>query len=263
MKEKLKKEGVPFTQIANAVLNDQNLSWKAKGLFAYLYSKPEDWAFSGIRIALDSKDGKDGTYTGIKELEDAGYLVRGKTPSGRVEYCIFWSINPVNKPVRENPKQGKSLIGKIPNISNKDLIQTKNNTNIDGSLSASPSELSYSPVSQPKPGCPQTHWKNKKRVATGKKPTFAANDLLGKIRYFKELAMEIHGQDFSTLNQPSGKMLKGFKSVSKYADLKEIINWWFEGGGEYADYTPDAFISESTVNKFKAKSKKSKLDWSC
>jgi len=31
-----KKDKIPFTQVSNAVLYDNNLSFKAKGLYAYL-----------------------------------------------------------------------------------------------------------------------------------------------------------------------------------------------------------------------------------
>ena len=38
---KLVKQNVPFTMVANEVLKDPKLSFKAKGLYAYLFSKPD------------------------------------------------------------------------------------------------------------------------------------------------------------------------------------------------------------------------------
>ena len=35
-----------FTMIDNAVLNNVNLSWEARGFLAYLLSLPDDWSFS-------------------------------------------------------------------------------------------------------------------------------------------------------------------------------------------------------------------------
>lgn len=136
--------------------------------------------------------------------------------------------------------------------SNLDLDLNSNSDSNKGSTSEPSEKVSYKPVKEKKPGCPQTKWKNKKRAERGKQPKFSDNSLLRNIHYFKDQAMSIHGQDYPTLSAPSGKMMKGFKNVSKFADLKKIIDWWLEGGGEYADYTPDAFIAESTVNKFKA-----------
>lgn len=115
------KMEVPFTQVANCVLNDENLSFKAKGLFAYLYSKPDNWDFSYKRIAKDSLDGEDGVLAGLKELENAGYLLRRKLQSGKVEYEVVHS----KFPSRENPSQGKSQTGKIGTISNKEIKQER------------------------------------------------------------------------------------------------------------------------------------------
>lgn len=53
------------------LLCDPNLSAKAKGIYAYLYSKPDDWDFSVERIVRDFQDGEKALYTGVKELEDA------------------------------------------------------------------------------------------------------------------------------------------------------------------------------------------------
>jgi len=90
MKQPLKKQDIGFAQIKNEVLHDQNLSWKAKGLFAYLYSKPDDWDFSMWRIKEDSTDGKESTRIGLKELEDNGYLQRIRKNDGRMEYFISY-----------------------------------------------------------------------------------------------------------------------------------------------------------------------------
>lgn len=46
-----------FTTVPNSVLNDPRLSWKSKGLWAYIQSKPDGWDFSSERIAKDSADG--------------------------------------------------------------------------------------------------------------------------------------------------------------------------------------------------------------
>lgn len=119
MKQKLKKQEIGFAQIKNEVLQDRSLSWKAKGIFAYIYSKPENWDFAIDRISFDSQDGYDSTNTGIKELEEWGYLERIKLKTGRIEYQIRY------KPTREKAYQGKSLPGKTQGISNKEIISNK------------------------------------------------------------------------------------------------------------------------------------------
>lgn len=111
-----KKIEVPFTQVANNVLNDMRLSFKAKGLFAYLYSKPQDWQFESRRIARASTDGKKATRSAIKELEEIGLLRRIKQKDGRMTYLL--SFQPVaNVPKGHSAKRG--------HISNKDFSTNK------------------------------------------------------------------------------------------------------------------------------------------
>ena len=131
-----KKQNIPFTQVANAVLNDPTLSAKAKGLYAYLYSKPNDWDFALDRIAKDFSDGRRAIYTAILELEQAGYLQRQKLGSGKTSYYLLAKIdNRVVKPVVENSKLLKQQIAKIDSISNKEeesnkeLVGVKNEIN--------------------------------------------------------------------------------------------------------------------------------------
>jgi hypothetical protein len=119
-----KKENIPFTQIANVVLQDKNLSLAAKGLFGILFSKPEGWDFSGMRLMNESSNGRHAHYAALNELETAGYLVRKKTKEGKNIYTLLYS-QPIpenreqgKKPVPENRKYRKPVIRKTGNISN-------------------------------------------------------------------------------------------------------------------------------------------------
>ena len=75
---KLQKASVNFTQVSNVILNDKCLSAKAKGVYCYLFSKPDNWDFSSERIANEFSDGEKSIRSALKELEDAGYLERQK-----------------------------------------------------------------------------------------------------------------------------------------------------------------------------------------
>ncbi len=79
---------VPYAQIPNGVLFDPTLSWKAKGVWAYIQAKPNDWDFSSERMAGDSIDGVRATRSGIDELIEKGYLVARRLQSGRMEYSL-------------------------------------------------------------------------------------------------------------------------------------------------------------------------------
>jgi len=76
MRKKKKKTG--FTVIDNQIINDDRISFKAKGIFLYLWSKVdiEDWDFNIINISNVSTDGKDSVRSGINELEKYAYIER-------------------------------------------------------------------------------------------------------------------------------------------------------------------------------------------
>ncbi|MFP3947130.1 MAG: hypothetical protein ACLFWG_00235 [Longimicrobiales bacterium] len=71
---RLKRSLVPFAQVPHEVLNDEDLSWKAKGLFSYLAGRPPDWQVRRAHLVTVSSDGKHSLHTGICELQEAGYL---------------------------------------------------------------------------------------------------------------------------------------------------------------------------------------------
>jgi hypothetical protein len=137
-KHDFKKDGIPFTQVANTVINDPNLSAKSKGIYVYLFSKPDGWDFALDRITLSFTDGRKGLYAGIKELEDFGYLIRKKQPTGRTSYLLKTksSLLPprdsrIPEPVAPEGNLPFGLRAQKGNISNKDIIVIKNISNKD------------------------------------------------------------------------------------------------------------------------------------
>lgn len=62
-----------FTVIRKAALEDERLSWKAKGLLAYLLTKPPGWKVSTGQLSRVGPDGKDATSAAMRELVACGY----------------------------------------------------------------------------------------------------------------------------------------------------------------------------------------------
>ena len=67
-----------FVTMDKTFLEDDRLSFKAKGILAYLLSKPDNWKVIVGNLVNYSKDGKSAVYAGLKELKECGYYV--KTP---------------------------------------------------------------------------------------------------------------------------------------------------------------------------------------
>ncbi|PPA80987.1 hypothetical protein C4A75_23970 [Brevibacillus laterosporus] len=104
----IKRES-PFVQIDKIPINDERLSWKAKGLLVYLISKPDDWTIIISDLVNKAKDGRDSVYAGLKELEQTGYLsrVRERDSNGKflpMEYRIYETPQITEiEPLPENP----------------------------------------------------------------------------------------------------------------------------------------------------------------
>jgi len=67
-----------FVILQKTVLQDENLSWKAKGLHCYLMQLPSDWQINVADLSNRSKDGRDATSSALSELQKAGYVKRTK-----------------------------------------------------------------------------------------------------------------------------------------------------------------------------------------
>lgn len=96
-----------YTIINNYIAKDKNLSWKAKGIWMYAFSRPDDWEFHLNDLLNQSTDGRESVRTGIKELEENGYLHRvQKRDKGQFSNAdlIFYET-PLKKslPNSENP----------------------------------------------------------------------------------------------------------------------------------------------------------------
>ena len=84
-----------YSVISNRPFNQNNLSWKAKGILAYLLTLPDNWEVKIAHLKSVSADGRDATANGIKELEQAGYIQKEKyREKGRIQYRYTISENP-------------------------------------------------------------------------------------------------------------------------------------------------------------------------
>ena len=92
-----------YSVVHNELIEDERLSWKARGLLIYLLSKPDHWRTSTAHLASVSPEGIHAVRTGLQELERAGYVKRLKkqNPSGQwaTQTVVFDQRQPVDKDV--------------------------------------------------------------------------------------------------------------------------------------------------------------------
>ena len=143
---KAKHKGNPFTIIENSTLEDDRLTWEAKGLLCHLLGKPDDWTVRISDLAKRSPDKKTRVHRAIKCLHDCGYVerIKLKTTAGTMagtEYIVHESPvsprcektecreNAMSEPprpekteARENRDSQKPSVGKNAPLVNKDHI---------------------------------------------------------------------------------------------------------------------------------------------
>ena len=109
-------------------LRDPRLSWKAKGIAAYLLSKPPGWQIWTGDLIRRSTDGYAAVLAGLKELEAYGYLKRERSNDarGRLQWRktlsampeTMWddtATNPLSVPP-ETPSTG------LPSMENRGMV---------------------------------------------------------------------------------------------------------------------------------------------
>ena len=142
-----------YTVIHNQFLRRKDLSWKAKGILAYILSLPDDWNINLEEVMQHATEGKSAFRSGWKELRDAGYVKRQPVKDKDTKKILHWETvvfenvdmstsephtdyPPSGKPVDGKPDSGKSNTTKYL----KELSTNKQSTDKD---TASPKKSKY------------------------------------------------------------------------------------------------------------------------
>jgi hypothetical protein len=111
----------PYSVIARKPFNDKRLSWAARGLLAYLLTKPDNWE---IRLGdlinqfdpeLDDGEerprggGRDAVYAMLRELRRYGYYEREPIRDDRTQRVIGWVGQIHEEPVPVEPEVAQKL----------------------------------------------------------------------------------------------------------------------------------------------------------
>lgn len=122
-----------FTQVPDEILNDVNVTLRAKGLYSYLLTKPDNWIYIESVMLREVKEGRDAFRATIKELLECGYLVKEilRDGKGKVKGSCFTLLQEklvTGKPTSGNPQEAEPTSGNPPsnntNINHTNLIHT-------------------------------------------------------------------------------------------------------------------------------------------
>ena len=119
------KKTTDYTVMANYHLRDKSLSLKAKGLLSQMLSLPDDWDYTLKGLAFINREKIDAIRQAIRELEQAGYIVRSRERDERgrlrgADYVIYeqpqtppaLDLPTLENPTLDNPTQ-ENLCWKI------------------------------------------------------------------------------------------------------------------------------------------------------
>ncbi|MED4969708.1 DnaD domain protein [Parageobacillus toebii] len=111
-----------YVVMNKTALHDPRLSWKAKGLHAYMLSMPDDWKFYDDELEKHAKDGKDALKSAIKELKQYGYMRRERRQNEQGKF--EWETIVYEEPYTENPSMEKPSM-ENPSMENPQLLNNK------------------------------------------------------------------------------------------------------------------------------------------
>ncbi|MGE7885587.1 DnaD domain-containing protein [Bacillus sp. NPDC094077] len=116
-----------YSVINNTGLKDKRLSWKAKGILAYILTLPDDWVFYREELSQHAKDGINSLRAGMQELKEYGYIKRFPIKDAKNKIVrwetIIYEIPVDDFPPVENPPVGKPVAGNLP-VENRKLLNT-------------------------------------------------------------------------------------------------------------------------------------------
>lgn len=153
---KIRKVRNSFVTIVDQKLTrDDRLSWKARGIFFYLWSQADNWDFNATEVSRHATDGRKSLDTGLDELERFGYLKRERKRNKLGQLTTSdWQLSdlPVEawikdraKPIPENRKLDQPISG-FPNLDNPNLEngeQSKHQEKITSNVSKGSSSSNY------------------------------------------------------------------------------------------------------------------------
>lgn len=123
-----------FTIIPNDIIRNKNISDRARFIFCYMASMPDDWKFYQGAMAKELGYTKDTLRKYIEELLTTGYLHREqRREEGKFDsYDYTLNFTPSGKKADTvKSRNGEKPTREKSTLTNKDLEQRKTNTNKD------------------------------------------------------------------------------------------------------------------------------------
>lgn len=246
---RIKKRENPYVQIDKAAIEDNRLSWKARGILAYLLSKPDNWSVHVFDIVNHGPDGRDAITAAMRELEKYGYakLVTTRNERGQIatkEWAIsetpaYYGFSEIGSPV-----VGKHLSRKTRPINNNDIDTNNNSLSDSQAKSDRGSKPKRNTVKTPTPQSPPSpdaytfdqFWKDYAFPKGSKKNALEKwNRLAAADREAIRTTLETYKRGTATTDEGRSK----FKPMRKHPERFLNARTWESVQDEIAAHTGD------------------------
>lgn len=228
---RVQKRETPYVVIDKTILDDPALSFKAKGIAAYLLGKPDGWRIHIRQLASVCADGEAAVRTGMQELEKAGYLRRERRQDeqGRFTWESVLYETPhvekphVEKPCVENPRvdkphvENRSLVNK--EVVNKEVVSNEVVSNEERERERVPDRApTTSPPPPPRPGLHEQVQLDPRKIQNGLIPPGQGSS-----------PAEVYREFFDY--RPSRTQLQTMnREVTDLAQWRKVLNAWCLSG---------------------------------
>jgi hypothetical protein len=110
-----KTKANPYVMIDKRIIDNVELSFKAKGILVYLLSRPDGWEVNLVDLTNRSTEGLSAIKSGCKELKEMGYLKHAgiRRTDGRFE-TVIWEVHEV--PQVDNRLTDTPQVGVDPEV---------------------------------------------------------------------------------------------------------------------------------------------------
>ena len=109
-----------YVQVQNSFLRDDRISFKAKGLFSYMFSMNDNWNFTIKSIATQQDEGVASISSAMNELKEFGFIIYEKYSDGSGTYILD------DEPKLENPDMDNPIMRKSKCIKEDKLDKNTN-----------------------------------------------------------------------------------------------------------------------------------------
>ena len=259
-----------YTKIANEILEaiyQLNINIEAMKVLLFILRKTYGWGKKRDRISLSQfetalKKDRSHICRDIKKLTAMKIIIKIQADDGS-EY----EFNKNYDDWEVVPKQARASLGHEV-VPKQDIYPVPKQAHTKETITKETIQNGFDDsthsLSGKKPNT-EKGWRDQRRAEIGKEATRTPRsekqtETFSALKwkdYFRDQGSEQHGmQFFKVKNEKREKIVsKLVITASKEVDMKGLIDWWFEGAGEWAEYEPEQCFSSKTLERFINKDK--------